>query len=164
MNCRNHATEICTRNCNENVCSINKFYFIKNCENCNKPLKQLRSTKKGTRFFCDNKCQQDIYYKEFIERWLEGNETGIIKGGWQVQMSGFIRRYMLEEAGYKCSICEWDKLHSDGKSPLQIDHKDGNATNNSKENLSVLCPNCHSLTETFGSRNKKSTRYISSTR
>lgn len=37
--------------------------------------------------------------------------------------------------------------------PLQIHHVDGNSTNNKEENLEVLCPNCHSLTENFGSRN-----------
>ena len=30
--------------------------------------------------------------------------------------------------------------------------------NNSEENLQLLCPNCHAMTENFGSRNKKSTR------
>ena len=30
--------------------------------------------------------------------------------------------------------------------------------NNSEENLQLLCPNCHSLTENFGARNQNCTR------
>ena len=33
-----------------------------------------------------------------------------------------------------------------------------NRMNNSEENLQLLCPNCHSLTENFGSRNINCTR------
>lgn len=42
--------------------------------------------------------------------------------------------------------------------PLQIHHIDGDCTNNKEENLQLLCPNCHSLTETFGGRNENSKR------
>jgi 5-methylcytosine-specific restriction endonuclease McrA len=40
---------------------------------------------------------------------------------------------------------------------LQIDHIDGNRKNCLIGNLRILCPNCHSQTETFG--NKNSVRY-----
>lgn len=30
--------------------------------------------------------------------------------------------------------------------------------NNKEENLELLCPNCHSLTDNFGALNKNSTR------
>jgi len=29
-------------------------------------------------------------------------------------------------------------------------HKDGNRSNNKEDNLELLCPNCHSLTDNFG--------------
>ena len=44
------------------------------------------------------------------------------------------------------------------KTILQIHHKDGDCTNNKPNNLMVLCPNCHAMTENFGSRNKNATR------
>jgi len=36
---------------------------------------------------------------------------------------------------------------------LQLDHKNGNCKDNRKENLRLLCPNCHSQTETFAGKN-----------
>lgn len=38
---------------------------------------------------------------------------------------------------------------------FQLDHIDGDETNNLLENLRILCPNCHSQTPTYGSRNWK---------
>lgn len=38
---------------------------------------------------------------------------------------------------------------------LQLDHINGNPADNRLENLRFLCPNCHTQTETFGSRNSK---------
>jgi hypothetical protein len=48
-----------------------------------------------------------------------------------------------------CGLTEWQ-----GKPlSIQLDHINGNPTDNRIENLRMLCPNCHSQTETFGSRN-----------
>ena len=35
-----------------------------------------------------------------------------------------------------------------------VNHKDRNPTNNSLDNLKLLCPNCHSLTSTYKGANK----------
>ena len=40
---------------------------------------------------------------------------------------------------------------------LQMDHIDGNNRNQTLQNLRMLCPNCHSQTDTFAGRNKKRT-------
>jgi hypothetical protein len=62
------------------------------------------------------------------------------------------REGLLEQ---KCSSCglgtEWNgKFIS-----LQLDHKDGDRCNNLIENLRILCPNCHSQTESFAGKRKK---------
>ncbi|MEU3076932.1 HNH endonuclease [Streptomyces laurentii] len=38
--------------------------------------------------------------------------------------------------------------------PLEVDHVDGDWRNNQIENLRLLCPNCHSATDTYRGRNK----------
>ncbi len=53
-----------------------------------------------------------------------------------------------------CSICgtsEWlgNLLN------MELDHIDGNRTNHRLENLRMLCPNCHSQTDTYRSKNNK---------
>ena len=37
--------------------------------------------------------------------------------------------------------------------PLELDHADGDRRNNRLENLRLLCPNCHALTDTYRGRN-----------
>lgn len=50
-----------------------------------------------------------------------------------------------------CGISEWN-----GKPlSLELHHKDGNRFNHKLENLILLCPNCHSQTETFRAKNIK---------
>lgn len=50
-----------------------------------------------------------------------------------------------------CGITEWN-----GKEIIfELDHINGDNTDNRLENLKVLCPNCHSQTNTFRGKNKK---------
>jgi 5-methylcytosine-specific restriction endonuclease McrA len=59
------------------------------------------------------------------------------------------RERLLKEAEYKCTQCSYSKTRSCGGIILEIDHIDGDYTNNAKDNLRVLCPNCHALTHNF---------------
>lgn len=53
----------------------------------------------------------------------------------------------------KCEICNIENWQ--GKPlRLQIHHIDGNRSNNNLENLQILCPNCHSQTDNFCSKNR----------
>ena len=67
-----------------------------------------------------------------------------------------LRRYVIKNnlIPYKCAICgctEWQ-----GKTlSLELDHINGINNDNRLENLRFLCPNCHSQTSTYGSRNKQ---------
>lgn len=51
-----------------------------------------------------------------------------------------------------CNECGIDTWH--GKTiPLELDHINGKSQDNRIENLRLLCPNCHSLTDTWRGRN-----------
>lgn len=62
----------------------------------------------------------------------------------------------LDEIGriYSCEICENDGTWQGQTIVLHIDHKDGNWSNNLRENLRFLCPNCHTQTKTFGNKKR----------
>lgn len=61
----------------------------------------------------------------------------------------------LIEAGLKENRCEICGTNSWLEKPLsaQLHHKNGDGTDNRLPNLMLLCPNCHSQTDTFGGRN-----------
>lgn len=54
----------------------------------------------------------------------------------------------------KCEICGWAEHASDGRLPLELDHINGEHSDNRFQNLRVLCPNCHSLQPTHRGANK----------
>src|SRR5271166_3397151 len=89
-----------------------------------------------------------------IARWKAGLETGNT-GRHATFVSRHIRRYLTEKYGEKCQQCGWNMRHpATGRVPLTVEHKDGNWRNTIEENLTLLCPNCHSLTLTYGSLNR----------
>lgn len=63
-----------------------------------------------------------------------------------------IKEGILENVCALCSqLPEWN-----GKPlVLQLDHIDGDHFNNNLNNLRILCPNCHTQTETWGTRKIK---------
>ena len=66
-----------------------------------------------------------------------------------------VRRHLLQTLGEHCQRCGWDERNpASGNIPVEIEHIDGNWRNIAPENLTLLCPNCHSLTRTFRGLNR----------
>ena len=130
-----------------------KKYF---CLNCGALIEHPKNTKHK---YCSNSCQQEYEYKLWVEKYKEDNSIAInTKWG---QIPGYLRRYIFEKFQSKCSLCGWSETNPYTNTiPLEVDHIDGNADNNSEENLRLICPNCHSLTSTYRGANRGKGRNI----
>lgn len=58
-------------------------------------------------------------------------------------------RKIFDEQLGKCAICGIPPEWNGNKLRFEVDHINGDRKNESRENLRLLCPNCHSQTETF---------------
>ena len=68
----------------------------------------------------------------------------------------------LIESGLKedrCELCECSNEWNGKPLTLQLDHINGNHSDNRLENLRIVCPNCHSQTETFSNKRAKKHNY-----
>jgi len=97
--------------------------------------------------YCSRGCANADKKETSILRWKSDESCA--------DLPQSIRIYLIEQAGNKCSLCGWGERHAKtGRVPVEIDHIDGDSTNNKEDNLRVLCPNCHSLTDTYRALNK----------
>lgn len=116
------------------------------CLNCNKKL--YRSQKK----FCSNSCQKEFEYKCYIENWKKNLVDGLSS---EYGISRHIKKYLFKKYNNKCALCGWGERNPfSNKIPLEVEHIDGNYRHNNEENLILLCPNCHSLTQSYKGANR----------
>ena len=115
------------------------------CLHCNK--ENLWGHSKINKF-CDNVCQGQ--YK-WINETIDRIEKGEVPGG-----SPSLKKYLIEKFGEKCFECGQEDTWNNKPLVLQLDHVDGDSDNNYPKNLRLLCPNCHTQTENFGSKGKGS--------
>jgi hypothetical protein len=100
---------------------------------------------RSNRIHCSRLCQRNAEFTAKLDRWQAGEEP------WTGPET--IKVVLAKIYGRKCDECgleEWRGVPI----PLQVNHKDGNSTDNRLVNVHLLCPNCHALTPTFGFRNK----------
>ena len=103
--------------------------------------------------FCSNKCQQEYQYESYIKSWKNGEVDGL---SGEYGISKYIKRYLFRKHNCSCQICGWNEVNKfTGNIPLEVHHIDGDYTNNNEDNLQLLWPNCHSLTEAFKNHNNK---------
>lgn len=70
--------------------------------------------------------------------------------------SSSLRKRLIAE-GFKENVCECCGIKAEWNGmplTLQLDHINGNSFDNSLENLRILCPNCHTQTETHSGKNR----------
>lgn len=114
--------------------SMKKQFLEKGCPEKNELQKE--ALKKASRAFIE-KCKKELMEADFSTLKYDR-----------------LRKRLLAENGHicnKCKLTEW----LDQPIALEVEHKDGNNQNNTRENLEMLCPNCHAQTETWRGRNKR---------
>ena len=113
------------------------------CLNCGKKHNTLK-WRVGK--YCNLTCQHEHQYKKRLTQWLSEGKS------WKDQVPQWAKRYLAEKNGDCCSVCgikEWNNK----KITLECDHIDGNHKNNHPNNLRLICPNCHSQTDTYKAKN-----------
>ena len=71
-------------------------------------------------------------------------------GAWEQVPKGRRReRIMLEQDGC-CAVCKNEPIWEGKPLRFQLDHISGNSKDNARQNLRMLCPNCHFQTPTWG--------------
>jgi len=79
----------------------------------------------------------------------------ILKEGTHYQSYGLKKRLLREKKiEYKCAECPLTDTYNGKPLNLHLDHINGDNTDNRLENLRMLCPNCHSQTDTYAGKNK----------
>ncbi len=98
--------------------------------------------------YCSNYCQNKYIYKTSVKEWL--NDPSLYSN-----YRKFMKRWLFEKHNNKCQKCGWNEVNVyTGNIPLEIHHIDADHTNNFPSNFELLCPNCHSLTDTYAKNRK----------
>ena len=97
--------------------------------------------------FCSKECKDIYKYNEFIKMVKFKIETD------QPISHVTIRTYIFKTREHKCEYCK-NTIWNNKPISLEVHHKDGNYKNNKESNLELICPNCHSQTDTYKVGNK----------
>ena len=119
------------------------------CLVCGKPLRKDHKTP-----YCLEHYRQH-QKEEKISNWLKTGSTGMTV---DTTIRGPIRDYILQDQNCQCAICGIENNWNGKTLNFVLDHINGDASNSSRENLRLICPNCDSQLETFKSKNKNSAR------
>jgi len=104
--------------------------------------------------FCCKTCEIEYKSKLKYEDFILNNES-YCRAEYSPRP---IKKYILLEQDNKCLICGHEPIWMDKELVFVLDHIDGDASNNKRENLRLICPNCDSQLDTYKSKNKKSAR------
>jgi hypothetical protein len=145
--CRKCGTETrnqkyCSHSCSASVTNLGIRRHYKQRSQCLKCGNETLS--KYCSISCSSSHKKDQKRKEVLKN---------IENGKYVS-PGQLKTLLLETQK-TCQECGINPEWNGNPLSFQMDHINGDSDDNRLENLRILCPNCHTQTETWCARNKK---------
>lgn len=150
---------------------------MKNCPKCNDTF----DPGKWNKSFCSRKCANSKVFtaesilkkshsakayvatlskeikQEQIDKGLETRKNNILQ---KLKIEDFDnlsiklkRQQILLDQNQLCDICLLPQQWNNSPLNFHLDHISGDRKNNTRSNLRMICPNCHSQTATYGGKN-----------
>ena len=166
MKCQNCDNEIgkwgkkfCSRSCSAEVNNQARKQastrMNRNCENCGS-IYYFSPHEASRRKYCSYECsaagRSSVIWEPIKQLIIENKDLP----GAICTQSFYLKKFLIEIHGPVCMECKWGKRNEFTNTiPIELDHIDGDSSNNILSNVRLLCPNCHSLTATYKGANKK---------
>jgi len=107
----------------------------------------------NTQKFCGHRCSSDYRKEKKFKHYMANQKEYCIDRG-----MSFVKPWILKEQSECCNICGMKNEWNGKELKFVLDHVDGRASNNMRDNLRLLCHNCDSQLDTYKSKNKNSCR------
>lgn len=120
------------------------------CLNCNSEFIVAYKNAK----YCSTDCSSEYVKSKHYEYYIN-NQKEFCNA---IKYMKWLKPYILAEQNNCCSLCGMKNEWNGKPITFVLDHIDGNAANNTRENLRLVCPNCDSQLDTYKSKNKNSAR------
>jgi hypothetical protein len=148
--------ELCSYGCNSVARYKNGSNKLMCDTSANKCLANRTKNRKGAlnAYASGKKLPSKVQYANLPQETKDKMawSRGIRSADFSLNGKGSHKVVLLQERGHCCESCGLSEWLGD-PIPLELEHCDGNNKNHQKENLLLLCPNCHAKTEFYRGRN-----------
>jgi hypothetical protein len=124
---------------------------VKRCVECSTEYVQYSQKRSEC---CSTTCFNIHQHKLRYQSFLDGGPS-VMRVNYNLAK---FKPDILSEQDNKCAICNCKPYHNGQSLVFILDHIDGDAANNKRDNLRLVCPNCDSQLPTYKSKNKISSR------